>query len=155
MSSLLAQPQLLLRPMLKDDLTDIMLIETAAYAYPWNQAIFEDCFKNNYYNYILENEHIILGYILMLIAYRDEAHILNICVHPDHQDCGYGRILLAHVVEIARDKGVQDILLEVRPSNLKARRLYHNAGFNQIGIRRNYYPAANGREHALIFGLSL
>lgn len=155
MSAVLAQPQLVIRPMLEQDLTDVMLIESAAYPFPWTQSIFQDCFKKNYYNYILEDNQILVGYALMLIAHPSEAHILNICVHPDYQNCGYGRILLHYLLGVARQKSVEEILLEVRPSNKSAIRLYHNLGFNQIGVRRNYYPAKNGRENALMFGLTL
>jgi ribosomal-protein-alanine N-acetyltransferase len=155
MSAVLAQPQLVIRPMLEQDLTDVMLIESAAYPFPWTQSIFQDCFKKNYYNYILEDNQILVGYALMLIAHPSEAHILNICVHPDYQNCGYGRILLHYLLDVARHKSVEEILLEVRPSNKSAIRLYHSLGFNQIGVRRNYYPAKNGRENALMFGLTL
>jgi ribosomal-protein-alanine N-acetyltransferase len=155
MSAVLAQPELVLRPMLEDDLTDVMLIESVAYPFPWTQRIFQDCFKKNYHNYILENNNILLGYALMLIAHPSEAHVLNICVHPDYQSCGYGRILLNYLLDVARSKIVEDVLLEVRPSNKTAIRLYDSVGFNQIGVRRNYYPAKNGRENALMFGLTL
>ncbi len=155
MSAVLAQPQLVIRPMSKEDLTDIMLIESAAYSFPWTQHIFEDCFKKNYHNYVLEDNQILVGYGLMLIACTQEAHILNICVHPDYQNCGYGRILLNYLLSIARNKLVEEVLLEVRPSNQAAIHLYYTMGFNQIGVRRNYYPAKNGRENALMFGLTL
>ena len=155
MSAVLAQPQLVLRPMLEADLTDVMMIEAAAYSFPWTQSIFQDCFKKNYYNYVLEDNQLLLGYGLMLIAHPLEAHILNICIHPDHQSCGYGRILLNYLIDVARKKQAEEVLLEVRPSNEAAMRLYHKMGFNQIGIRRNYYPAKDGRENALMFGLNL
>ncbi|MEK7990158.1 MAG: ribosomal protein S18-alanine N-acetyltransferase [Thiotrichaceae bacterium] len=155
MSAVLAQPELVLRPMLEADLTDVMLIESVAYPFPWTQRIFQDCFKKNYHNYILENNNILLGYALMLIAHPLEAHVLNICIHPDYQNCGYGRILLNYLLDVARSKVVEEVLLEVRPSNKAAIRLYDSIGFNQIGVRRNYYPAKNGRENALMFGLTL
>ncbi|MCV6639160.1 ribosomal protein S18-alanine N-acetyltransferase [Candidatus Albibeggiatoa sp. nov. NOAA] len=155
MSAVLAQPELVIRPMLEADLTDIMLIESAAYPFPWTQRIFQDCFKKHYYNFVLEDNQVLLGYALMLIAHPQEAHILNICIHPDYQNCGYGRILLNYLLDSARAKEVDEILLEVRPSNEAAIRLYHAMGFNQIGVRRNYYPAKEGRENALMFGLSL
>lgn len=155
MSAVLAQPELSIRPMLEADLTDIMLIESAAYPFPWTQRIFQDCFKPHYHNFVLENNQIIVGYALMLIAHRLEAHILNICVHPDYQNKGYGRLLLHYLIDVAKEKAVEEMLLEVRLSNESAIHLYHMMGFNQIGVRRNYYPAKNGRENALMFGLVL
>ncbi|WP_353569800.1 ribosomal protein S18-alanine N-acetyltransferase [Candidatus Albibeggiatoa sp. nov. BB20] len=155
MSAVLAQPQLVIRPMLKTDLTDVMLIESVAYLYPWNQRIFQDCFKANYHNYVIEDNQVLIGYALMLIAHPLEAHVLNICVHPDCQNGGYGRILLNYLLDVARNKMVEEVLLEVRPSNEAAIHLYHHTGFNQIGVRRNYYPTKKGRENALMFGLTL
>jgi ribosomal-protein-alanine N-acetyltransferase len=66
------------------------------------------------------------------------------------QNCGYGSAMLEHLLNIARHHNVQTAFLEVRPSNRHALRMYQNAGFNEVGIRNNYYPAATGREDAII-----
>jgi len=55
----------------------------------------------------------------------------------------------------ARRLAVETLLLEVRPSNHTAIQLYHSVGFNEIGVRKDYYPAHNGREDALILALHL
>jgi ribosomal-protein-alanine N-acetyltransferase len=80
-----------------------------------------------------------------------EAHILNICVHPDYQGQGIGRKLLMHLLELVLDHHVDMIFLEVRPTNFAAIKLYLDVGFDEIGMRRNYYPAKMGREDALVF----
>jgi ribosomal-protein-alanine N-acetyltransferase len=66
-----------------------------------------------------------------------------------------GRKFLRHLIEVARQDGADMMFLEVRPSNDKAIGLYLSEGFNEIGLRRNYYPAANGREDAILMGMAL
>ena len=51
----------------------------------------------------------------------------------------------------AQDNDAETMLLEVRPSNTAAINCYNAAGFNEIGSRKDYYPAADGREDALLF----
>ena len=80
----------------------------------------------------------------------DEAHLLNITVRPQSQGQGYGLQLLEHLMAEAGRQGGRECFLEVRASNQSAYRLYERFGFNEIGRRRDYYPAANGREDALV-----
>ena len=79
-----------------------------------------------------------------------ESHILNLCVHPDHQSKGLGTMLLVHLLQIAVERNANMTFLEVRPSNFSAIKMYVGQGFDEIGVRRNYYPAKIGREDALI-----
>jgi ribosomal-protein-alanine N-acetyltransferase len=84
-----------------------------------------------------------------------EAHLLNLCVHPNAQHMGYGRRLLNALLARAADAHVDKVFLEVRPSNHVALRLYDSAGFEQIGIRPAYYQSERGREDAVILAASL
>jgi len=143
-----------LRPMQENDLPRVMEIERAAYPFPWTLRLFKDCLRMGYNASVLELEHLI-GYGLMSVA-AGEAQILNLCVHPDWQGCGYGRYLLEHLLDLARQKEVKSVFLEVRFSNEAAIHLYHQTGFNQIGVRKRYYPnGEKGREDALIFAMEL
>jgi len=85
----------------------------------------------------------------------DEAHLLNVGVCQRYQGQGYGARLLRHAMENARLNHASKLFLEVRPSNERAVELYRHFGFNQIGLRRGYYPAAIGREDALVFDKEL
>ena len=144
----------ILRPMQENDLPKVMQIEKAAYPFPWTLRLFKDCLQVGYTASVLELEHLI-AYGLMSIA-ADEAQILNLCVHPDWQTCGYGRYLLKHLLKLAKQKRAKSVFLEVRPSNEAAIHLYHQTGFNQIGVRKRYYPNGDkGREDALIFAMEL
>lgn len=135
------------------DLDAIMKIETAVYEYPWSQGIFRDCLRVGYDCVLLETENHISAYAVMTVGAK-EAHLLNLCVHPEQQRQGIGRTLLQHMLERARRLNADTVFLEVRCSNNGAIALYHACGFNEIGIRKNYYPAANGRENAVILALS-
>jgi ribosomal-protein-alanine N-acetyltransferase len=80
----------------------------------------------------------------------DECHLLNICIHPDYQGNGYGQLSLNWLEQLMREKDVASLLLEVRQSNLKAQGLYKKLGFEQIGLRKDYYPADSAREAAIV-----
>lgn len=142
------------RPMLKGDLNEIVAIEECAYTYPWSKTIFADCIRVGYDCLVLENNQRIDAYGIMSAA-AGEAHILNLCVRPELQGCGLARRMLDHLLELARIRDAQTMFLEVRPSNQAALRLYAAAGFCELGLRRNYYPAKQGREDALVMAKEL
>ena len=85
----------------------------------------------------------------------DEAHLLNLSVAKPHQGRGLGRMLLAHMIAKAKSYGANNMFLEVRPSNKNAIALYEKVGFNEMAVRRNYYPATGGREDAILMGMAL
>ena len=140
--------------MQNDDLDDIMRIELQAYPYPWTRGIFSDCLRVGYCCWVLEVDEEIVGYGVMSIGVG-EAHILNVCVDPQRQRHGFGRVVLEHLLGIAQRHGTEICLLEVRPSNTAAVALYHACGFNEVGVRKNYYPDDHGREDALILARNL
>ena len=142
------------RRMMDEDVPGIMAIETRAYNFPWTKGIFRDCIRAGYCCYVLESDREIVAYVVMSVGAR-EAHILNICVSPERRGAGYGRILMIKMLEIARRLQADTMFLEVRPSNEAARRLYDKLGFNEIGIRNNYYPAEQGKEDALLLAKQL
>ena len=81
--------------------------------------------------------------------------MLNIGIDRRFQGQGYGAALLQRVVDDVREAGARRLLLEVRASKRQAVDFYLRFGFVQIGTRRGYYPAASGREDALIFDKEL
>lgn len=131
------------------DLTDIMEIERRSYPHPWTRLIFSDCLHAGYCCRVGARQGIIEGYGVISIA-AGESHLLNLCVRPESQQQGIGSKLLNHCVALARRHDAEVMFLEVRPSNRTARILYERAGFNELGTRRDYYPAPTGREDALI-----
>ena len=143
-------------PMTPADIDRVLIVERAAYDFPWSHAVFRDCLSAGYSCWLLEQGigRQLHGFAIMS-AGAGEAHILNLCIHPDRQRRGFGHQLLNHLRDVAGSSGVRRLLLEVRPSNTAAAALYARAGFSVIGIRKGYYPATSGREDATVMALDL
>jgi ribosomal-protein-alanine N-acetyltransferase len=142
--------------MLVEDLQELLTIEQSVYPHPWTRGNFLDSLYSGYETWTLrEAGGSLAGYFLLMLAV-DEAHLLNITVRRDLHGKGLGRMQLDKVVEIAREKSMASILLEVRPSNQRAFAIYQRYGFVQIGHRKGYYPAAdNKREDAIVMRYEL
>ena len=142
------------RPMIENDLDDVITIEESVYPYPWTRGIFHDCIKVGYLCRVLQDKGKIVAYSIMSVAV-EEAHLLTIVVPEDEQGKGYGKRMLNEMIRLAKKGAANTMYLEVRTSNKTAIQLYHQRGFNELGIRNNYYPAEHGREDALILALDL
>lgn len=142
------------RAMRPNDLDRVMAIEPTLYSHPWTRGNFQDSMTAGYVCRVIEFEGLVRGYGVLMIG-AGEAHLLNLSVAVEWQRHGLGRALLEHFVRAARDGAARQMLLEVRPSNLAARRLYADFGFLDLSLRRGYYPAERGREDAILMGLPL
>ena len=147
-----AQPQL--RPMTKADLTAVMEVEQAAYEFPWTVSILRDCLGVGYHCFVYEGPRGVIGHGVMSVG-AGECHLLNICIHPEYQRRGLGRIMISRLLALARRRGARLALLEVRVSNTAAFDLYIKLGFTEIGMREEYYPARRGREDAILLAREL
>jgi len=136
------------------DLDAVAAIEQTAYPHPWTRGNFSDSLEAGYHCWVVECGGATAGYTVVMIA-AGEAHLLNLAVGLPWQRRGVGRELLNFVLKLARDYGAQRMFLEVRPSNAAACALYAAAGFSEITVRRNYYPAGAGREDAVVLHLEL
>ena len=152
--SALPQLQPRFRPMQQADLDAIMRIEPTIYSHPWTRGNFKDSLDSGYSAWVMEQAGELLGYALVMLV-LDEAHLLNISVAKPWQGQGLGRMLLAHMIDVSRQHQAANLFLEVRASNRNAIALYEAMGFCEMGIRRNYYPAHQGREDAVLMGLAL
>jgi ribosomal-protein-alanine N-acetyltransferase len=147
-------PRTEVRLMQAGDLKSVAAVERAAYQFPWSLGIFRDCLLAGYHCLVLDVGGSVTGYGIMSVA-AGEAHLLNLCVHPHAQNLGYGRRLLAAMLEKAAESEAERVFLEVRPSNRIAQHLYRSVGFEQIGIRPAYYQAEYGREDAIVLAIAL
>lgn len=152
--SAMLNPKYQFRPMTPDDLDVIMEIEPLIYSHPWSRGNFSDSLASGYSAWVLLDGAKIIGYALMMMV-LDEAHLLNLSIARAYQKQGLGRLLLEHMIFIAKRHDAVNMFLEVRPSNISAIALYENIGFNEMAIRRGYYPAHNGREDAVLMGVAL
>jgi [ribosomal protein S18]-alanine N-acetyltransferase len=143
-----------IRPMHDEDVAEVIRIERSSYQFPWTEGIFHDCLRVAYLCRVAVQNQQIIGYAVMSTG-AGEAHILNLCVREDGRRAGIGRLLIRYLLDQARESGLSDAFLEVRPSNAIAMTLYQSMGFSQIGTRRGYYQALGGREDAAVLGMKL
>lgn len=152
--SAVLKKELSLRSMQMSDVDVVMTIEPYIYSHPWTRGNFVDSLNSGYSAWVLLQDAKIIGYALMMMV-LDEAHLLNLSIAKQYQKQGLGRFLLEYMIDIAKSKQAANMFLEVRASNVSALALYENIGFNEMAVRRGYYPATNGREDAVLMGLAL
>lgn len=142
-------------PMSTTDLDEIVAVETRIYPFPWTRGNFHDALRAGYSSWVLrDGQGELIAYAVMMLA-LDEAHLLNLSVDESRQREGIGWRTLEWMAEVGRGHGARTMLLEVRPSNEPALRMYQRYGFERIGTRRGYYPAPAGREDAIVMRIAL
>lgn len=138
------------------DLAAVHAIELQAYSHPWTLGNFADSLAAKHWTDLcIAGRDGVRAYSVSMPA-LDELHLLNLTVAPAWQGRGLAAALLERLQRRAWQAGMQGVLLEVRPSNERARLLYARHGFVEIGLRRGYYPAHAGeREDAVVMRLGL
>jgi tRNA threonylcarbamoyl adenosine modification protein YeaZ/ribosomal-protein-alanine acetyltransferase len=141
-----------------DDLDAVMAIENIAYPFPWTIGNFRDSINAGYRLKLLRERGVLIGYAVWMPIIQ-EAHLLNITLAPPRQGHGLGAWMMRSIMQEMQAQGIQQILLEVRPSNHRALALYRRLGFSSIGIRKGYYPnsvtAEVSREDAVVMRRNL
>ena len=140
---------LTIRPMAIADLEAVQRIERASFTTPWPpQAYRQELETNRLAHYLvgqLGDEVVAYGGIWLMV---DEAHITTFAVHPRYRRRRIGERLLLAMIDLSADRHAREATLEVRLSNIAARRLYEKYGFRPVGIRPRYY--SDDQEDALI-----
>lgn len=140
-------------PLAAGHLRDVLAIEQEAYPEPWSEGMFREEIHHarSYFVVVMLGGELIGygGYWPLL----DEAHITSVTIKDTCRGLGYGRCLLAHLLQKAREDGLKTATLEVRESNVRARNLYEGFGFVVAGRRKQYYPKTG--EDALIMTKTL
>ncbi len=142
------------RPMCQTDVEAVIAIECEIYPFPWSYGNFRDSLNAGHSCWIYEFDGLVVGYAVMMVA-AGEAHLLNLGIAGNWQGRGMGRRFMLHLIGLAREYHAESIFLEVRPSNIAARRLYSTEGFREIALRKKYYPSEDGREDAILMELVL
>lgn len=144
--------------MTERDIASVMVIEGQAYPFPWTSGNFLDSLRAGYRMRILKENGAMIGYMVWMTVV-DEAHLLNLTLSPARQGRGLGSWMLQQLFQQVREAGLDQILLEVRPSNQVALGLYKKFGFHEIGRRKGYYPQSAvshaSREDAIVMRLRL
>lgn len=138
-----------LAPLSQSDLEWVCSDESRFSASPWGHKHFHDALAAGYGCVRLDVEGMACGYAVCMTV-LDEIHLLTFGIRHGRHRRGYGRLFLALLIDYAKANGGREMLLEVRESNAPALRLYEQAGFVEIGVRRDYYPTACGMREAAI-----
>lgn len=156
-------------PMELADLDEVLAIESVSHLHPWTKGNFSDSLAAGHWAYCIRPQldqpikgsfldpAILWAYCILYPAV-DELHLLNITVSPTIRKLGLGKRMMAAIEGVARQQSIPRIILEVRPSNLAALSLYESLGYEQIGVRKNYYPSnpqTGIREDALVMAKSI
>lgn len=138
------------QPLTDADLDEVVALEANVQSFPWTRGNFSDALAAGYGAWTLRQEGRLAGFCILMFA-PDVAHLLVIAVARDLHRQGLGGELMHWCEQRARERGLEGVLLEVRPSNASAIAFYKKHGYLQIGVRRGYYPAdKGGREDALV-----
>lgn len=142
------------RTMSQSDIQQVLDIEQAAYDFPWSANVFAECLRAGYVCRVCFCGDVMVGYGIMSMG-AGECHVMNVAVHPLRHGNGYGSLIMSDLLKIASQSNTHMAFLEVRISNRRAHALYQQLGFNEIGIRKDYYPAQRGREDAYVLAKTL
>jgi ribosomal-protein-alanine N-acetyltransferase len=143
--------QLTFMPMQPSDMRAVMSLEAISHSHPWTQGNFLDSLTAGHWAYCIRPEinakaelpsnlPTLWGYCILYPAV-DELHLLNITIDPVLRRNGIGSRVMQAIEGIAIQQKMSRIILEVRPSNIPAVKLYEHMGYAIIGVRRAYYPA--------------
>ena len=140
--------------MVEGDLDQVAAIERAAFSDPWPRRSFEELLAQSHVRAVAmdDDRGRLAGYALFSLV-AGEGEILNLAVDPGVRRHGFGRRLLAAVLEAMRAAGTTAVFLEVRQSNHAAQQLYASVGFRAVALRRGYYRKPT--EHAVTMTLRL
>lgn len=134
----------MLRPMSVLDLDQVLEIETQSFAEPWTRGNFEFEIESHGASALTValSRNKVVGYSVTWFL-ENGVHLANIAVREDCRGQGIGRALVEEVMDRARMEGAGSISLEVRESNVEARKLYETLGFRAVGLKRGYYKKEN------------
>ncbi|MGX3020472.1 ribosomal protein S18-alanine N-acetyltransferase [Ursidibacter sp. B-7004-1] len=142
-------------PIIDSDFSRLFEIEQQAHLVPWSKGTLLNNQGERYLNLKLSIENQIVAFAICQKV-LDEATLFNIAVAPEFQGKGYGKKLLESLIQQLQQRNVLTLWLEVRESNQTARQLYDKLGFNEVTLRKNYYPTPTGeRENAVVMALYL
>lgn len=139
----------------EQDFDRLFEIEQTAHPIPWSLGTLKNNQGEKYLNLKLVDNQKIIGFAICHKV-LDEATLFNIAIDPFHQKQGWGKYLLEQLINQLRQQKISTLWLEVRKSNKIAQKLYLECGFNEVDIRKNYYPTRdNSREDALVMACYL
>ncbi|MDN3019400.1 ribosomal protein S18-alanine N-acetyltransferase [Neobacillus drentensis] len=142
------------RYMREEDIDQVLAVEQASFTVPWSrEAFYNELHNNKFAVYIvLEEDNKIIGYCGTWIVI-DEAHVTNVAILPESRGRKLGETMMRKLMSVSREMGAKSMTLEVRVTNHVAQSLYRKLGFQNGGIRKNYY--SDNQEDALVMWVNL
>ncbi|MDE2593693.1 MAG: ribosomal protein S18-alanine N-acetyltransferase [Burkholderiales bacterium] len=140
--------------MTEADIPDVMAMESAACLHPvhaWSEDNYRSSMRAGYWVRVRCDAQ--TGQVVAVCVAMDgveEMHLLNIAVDRSLHGLGVAQDLMKVLYGLCVQRGALTLWLEVRPSNARAKALYERQGFESVGVRKNYYPAEDGREDAIV-----
>jgi ribosomal-protein-alanine N-acetyltransferase len=124
------------------DVAAVARLEKQSFSTPWNAKTFRTLLgRTGAELWVAEDEEEgVVGYYV-LWCIQDQGELANIAVRESFRGRRLGGLLLDHALEVAERRGVESVYLEVRVSNDQAAAMYASRGFEQVGVRRNYYDS--------------
>ncbi len=144
----------MIRPATFEDLPALAQIEEASQIAPWSQSLLATCLEAPTQMFVAQSADGVCGWGAIRTV-MTEAEVMNVAVSPAARRQGWGLALMRELIHAARLAQAETLFLEVRVSNDAAQNLYEQLGFIPCGLRPGYYPAADGREDALMMELLL
>lgn len=144
-------PIITIRSMQKDDLPVVVEMEIAIFPDPWPQSSFlEQLDEDNWESIIAECDGRIIGYACFMFV-AGEAHLTNIATAQSYRRKSVAHRLLDYIFEYVQARDCEQLLLEVRPSNIEARAFYKKHGFRFLYERPNYYQRPVENAEVLVY----
>lgn len=134
-------------------LDEVTVLENTNFSEPWSRQAFMDTINSEEYIYLVATfEDKVVGYAGCYIA-LDEGNITNIAVDTNYRRVGIGNELMVQLKRLLEGRDVTSIFLEVRESNEAAQKLYKSCGYEEVGMRKNFY--SKPQENAIVMKLDI
>lgn len=145
-----------------DDVSEVARLEESIFSMPWSAKSIESAQENDDNIYIVcvksiasmteDLKESVVGYIGIWGSF-DEGEITNVAIDSEYRRKGLARKMLEYSFDVSKKRGIERLILEVRESNEPARRLYLGLGFEELGVRKNFYEKPV--ENAVIMGRTI
>ncbi|MBC7387062.1 MAG: ribosomal protein S18-alanine N-acetyltransferase [Cryobacterium sp.] len=147
------QPPVSLRPAIFEDLDAILSVEKRVHTVPWEKAHFQGELEKSYSRlWVLtddETDSIVYGYAVFWVM-GESAEVLNIAVDIPHRGLGLAKLMLQQIINEAMRLGLENLMLDVRKSNLPAVGLYQRAGLSITQYRKGFYSNGEDAYHMTV-----
>ncbi len=142
-----------IREMSPGDVRVIAEIENASYTMPWSETSFlGEVYSQHSITRVAELDGRIVAYVFIKQV-ADEGVLMNLTVHPDYRRQGIANMIFSNAIQDLRRNGCRFLFLEVRISNIAAKKLYEKLDFKVVGTRKDYYLRPT--EDALVMMLEI